>query len=146
MGIKMSLQSVKISEASPLSKVELEKPILVPVSDGTNTPRSLSLSTYSESLLEQVGKLPGLVKVEDLENYYTKTEVDDLISHTDVGELTKRVDKLEGPIDEPGSIAYQINMATIDLIGPIGDSSDHDTINAAKTLVAESLQFIKYEN
>jgi hypothetical protein len=142
----MSLQSVKISEASPLSKVELAKPILVPVSDGTYTPRSLSLSTYSESLLEQVGKLPGLVKVEDLENYYTKTEVDDLISHTDVGELTKRVDKLEGPIDEPGSIAYQINMATIDLIGPIGDSSDHDTINAAKTLVAESLQFIKYEN
>ena len=142
----MSLQSVKISEASPLSKVELEKPILVPVSDGTNTPRSLSLSIYSESLLEQVGKLPGLVKVEDLENYYTKTEVDDLISHTDVGELTKRVDKLEGPIDEPGSIAYQINMATIDLIGPVGDSSDHDTINAAKTLIAESLQFIKYEN
>jgi hypothetical protein len=37
-------------------------------------------------------------------------------------------------------------MAEIDLIGPVGDSSDHDTINAAKTLLAESLQFIKYDD
>jgi len=142
----MSLQSVKISEATPLSKVELEKPILIPVSDGTNTPRSLSLSTYSESLLEKIDELPDLVKVEDLQDYYTKDEVDDLISHSDVGELTERVDKLEGPVDEPGSIAYQVNMAKNDLIGSVGDPSDHDTINAAKTLIAESLQFIKYEN
>ena len=141
----MALQSVKISNASPLLKEELSVPVLIPVAkEGSSEPRSLAVSELSQSILEKVESSSKLVKVEDLDNYYTKQEVDDLIQHSDIGELTNRVDRLEGDVDTPGSIKFQINEAKNDLIGPEGDSSNHNTVNAAKSLVADSLDFIIY--
>jgi predicted polyphosphate/ATP-dependent NAD kinase len=47
-------------------------------------------------------------------------------------------------VDREGSVKFQINEAKQDLIGTSGDQSSQDTINAAKNLVADSLQFIIY--
>jgi hypothetical protein len=53
---------------------------------------------------------------------------------------------LTGDEETEGSIKYQIEMAKTDLIGPENDPSSNNTINSAKTLVAESLKFINYNN
>jgi len=75
------LKSKKISEASPLEKIEVSPSVLVPAYDGTDNPRSLSVSVFQETVLEEVIKSDLLVKVSDLqENYYNKQEVDDLIA------------------------------------------------------------------
>lgn len=75
------LKSTKISQASPLEKIEVSPSVLLPAYDGTDNPRSLSVSVFQETVLEEVVKSDLLVKVSDLEeNYYTKQEVDDLIA------------------------------------------------------------------
>ena len=56
------------------------------------------------------------------------------------------VTKLDGGPEVEGSVKYQINQAKQDLIGDPGDTTSRDTINAAKNLVAESFQIIKYNN
>jgi hypothetical protein len=80
-------------------------------------------------------------------NYYTKEEVDArTIDPIDLQSLKNTVAKLDGGVETEGSVKYQINEAKEDLIGTSEDLSSQDTINAAKNLVAESFQFINYNN
>ena len=122
--------------------------VLLPAYDGTDSPRSLSVSVFQETVLEKVIKSDLLVKVSDLEeNYYNKQEVDDLIAPLQpekIDELIQIVERLDGDVEEEGSVKFQINEAKQDLIGTPEDPSSRDTINAAKNLVADSLQFIIY--
>ena len=142
------LKSKKISEASPLEKIEVSPSVLVPAYDGTDTPRSLSVAVFQETVLDEVVKSDLLVKVDYLqENYYNKQEVNDLIAPLQpekIDELIQIVDRLDGDAEVEGSVKFQINEAKQDLIGTSGDPASHDTINAAKNLVADSLQFIIY--
>lgn len=142
------LKSTKISQASPLEKIEVSPSVLLPAYDGTDNPRSLSVSVFQETVLEKVIKSDLLVKVSDLEeNYYNKQEVDDLIAPLQpekIDELIQIVERLDGDVEEEGSVKFQINEAKQDLIGTPEDPSSQDTINAAKNLVADSLQFIIY--
>ena len=83
-------------------------------------------------------------------NYYTKEEVDartiDPEIIDDILGLRETVERLDGDDSTEGSVKYQINRAKEDLIGAPGDPSSLDTINAAKSLVADSFQIIKYNN
>ena len=83
-------------------------------------------------------------------NYYTKEEVDARTIDPSIVEeiegVVETVNRLDGGPEVPGSVKYQINEAKEDLIGNPGDSSSLDTINAAKSLVADSFQIIKYNN
>lgn len=151
MGIIMALISKKISQATPLTKAEisaLPSP-LVPAFDGTSEPRSLSVGLLKESISE--GLSVEFVKKSYLEaNYYTKEEVDARTIDPSIVEeiegIVETVERLDGDVETAGSVKYQINEAKEDLIGAPGDSSSLDTINAAKSLVAESFQFINYNN
>jgi hypothetical protein len=149
--IIMALKSKKISQATPLTKAEISASPspLVPAFDGTSTPRSLSIGLLKESIVE--GLSVEFVPRTYLEaNYYTKEEVDARTLDPEVVEeildLKDTVDKLDGGVETEGSVKYQVNEAKEDLIGTSGDPSSHDTINAAKNLVAESFQFINYNN
>ena len=142
----MALKSLKISQATPLTKSEVESGnILIPVSDGSSEPKSLSVNLLKEVAADN----PQLVKVEYLEeNYYTKEELQELIKidPEELGELVEVTRRLDGDSTVEGSVSYQINEAKQDLIGTKEDPSSYDTINAAKNLVAESIQFITYNN
>ena len=142
----MALKSLKISQATPLTKSEVESGnILIPVSDGSSEPKSLSVNLLKEVVADN----PQLVKVEYLEeNYYTREELQELIKidPEELGELVEVVGKLDGDSTVEGSVSYQINEAKRDLIGTGEDPSSYETINAAKKLVAESIQFITYNN
>ena len=146
--IIMALKSKKISQATPLTKAEISASPspLVPAFDGTSTPRSLSIGLLKESIVE--GLSVEFVSKTYLEaNYYTKEEVDArTIDPIELQSLKNTVAKLDGGVETEGSVKYQINEAKEDLIGTSGDPSSHDTINAAKNLVAESFQFINYNN
>ena len=148
MGIIMALKSKRISQATPLTKAEISASPspLVPAFDGTSTPRSLSIGLLKESISE--GLSVEFVKKSYLEaNYYTKEEVDArTIDPVDLQALKDTVATLDGGVETEGSVKYQINEAKEDLIGTSGDLSSQDTINAAKNLVAESFQFINYNN
>ena len=146
----MALKSKKISQATPLTKAEISAlSPLIPAFDGTSTPRSLSVGLLKESISE--GLSIEFVNKSYLEaNYYTKEEVD--ARTIDPSEIAKidgvisDVELLIGGEETEGSVKYQINEAKKDLIGYPSDPSGHDTINAAKNLVAESFQFINYNN
>ena len=147
----MALKSKRISQATPLTKAEISASPspLIPAFDGTSTPRSLSIGLLKESIVD--GLSVEFVSKTYLEtNYYTKEEVDartiDPETVENVLELNDTVSKLDGGVETEGSIKYQINEAKEDLIGTSGDLSSQDTINAAKNLVAESFQFINYNN
>ena len=144
----MALKSKKISQATPLTKAEISASPspLVPAFDGTSTPRSLSIGLLKESIVE--GLSVEFVSKTYLEaNYYTKEEVDArTIDPIELQSLKNTVAKLDGGVETEGSVKYQINEAKEDLIGTAGDSTSQDTINAAKNLVAESFQIIKYNN
>ena len=146
--IIMALKSKKISQATPLTKAEISASPspLVPAFDGTSTPRSLSIGLLKESIVE--GLSVEFVSKTYLEaNYYTKEEVDErTIDPVELQSLKDTVATLDGGVETEGSVKYQINEAKEDLIGTSGDPSSHDTINAAKNLVAESFQFINYNN
>ena len=148
MGIIMALKSKKISQATPLTKAEISASPspLVPAFDGTPTPRSLSIGLLKESIVE--GLSVEFVSKTYLEaNYYTKEEVDErTIDPVELQSLKDTVATLDGGVETEGSVKYQINEAKKDLIGTSGDLSSQDTINAAKNLVAESFQFINYNN
>ena len=148
MGIIMALKSKRISQATPLTKAEISASPspLVPAFDGTSTPRSLSIGLLKESIVE--GLSVEFVSKTYLEaNYYTKEEVDErTIDPVELQSLKDTVATLDGGVETEGSVKYQINEAKEDLIGTSGDPSSHDTINAAKNLVAESFQFINYNN
>ena len=148
MGIIMALKSKRISQATPLTKAEISASPspLVPAFDGTSTPRSLSIGLLKESIVE--GLSVEFVSKTYLEaNYYTKEEVDArTIDPVELQSLKDTVATLDGGVETEGSVKYQINEAKEDLIGTSGDPSSHDTINAAKNLVAESFQFINYNN
>jgi len=148
MGIIMALKSKRISQATPLTKAEISASPspLVPAFDGTSTPRSLSIGLLKESIGE--GLSVEFVSKTYLEaNYYTKEEVDErTIDPVELQSLKDTVATLDGGVETEGSVKYQINEAKEDLIGTSGDPSSHDTINAAKNLVAESFQFINYNN
>ena len=148
MGIIMALKSKRISQATPLTKAEISASpsLLVPAFDGTSTPRSLSIGLLKESIVE--GLSVEFVSKTYLEaNYYTKEEVDErTIDPVELQSLKDTVATLDGGVETEGSVKYQINEAKEDLIGTSGDPSSHDTINAAKNLVAESFQFINYNN
>ena len=148
MGIIMALKSKKISQATPLTKAEISASPspLVPAFDGTSTPRSLSIGLLKESIVE--GLSVEFVSKTYLEaNYYTKEEVDErTIDPVELQSLKDTVATLDGGVETEGSVKYQINEAKEDLIGTSGDLSSQDTINAAKNLVAESFQFINYNN
>ncbi len=116
----MALQSVKISEATRLERIESPASILIPVSAGSEVPYSLTVEVLEEHLLSRV---PGTIEVKELQEV---------------------VDVLTGDSETEGSIQFQIQEAKNDLIGTSEDTSSHNTINAAKNLVAESLQFITY--
>ena len=144
----MALKSKKISQATPLTKAEISASPspLVPAFDGTSTPRSLSVGLLKESISEGLS-VEFASKSYLQANYYTKEEVDArTIDPEDLTELKNTVAKLDGGVETEGSVKYQINEAKEDLIGTSGDPSSHDTINAAKNLVAESFQFINYNN
>ena len=141
----MSLQSIKISQATPLNKEEIGtgSSILIPVYDGTPTPRNVSI----EVLCRVFAESSDLVRMDYLqENYYTKEEIQEVIKVTpeELVEMRETIEILNGDEETEGSVKYQINEAKKDLIGEESDSSSNNTINAAKNLVAESLQFIKY--
>ena len=106
----------------------------------------MSVGLLKESISE--GLSVEFVKKSYLEsNYYTKEEVDArTIDPEELSELKETVARLDGDPEVEGSVKYQINEAKQDLIGTPGESSSHDTINAAKSLVAESFQIIKYNN
>ncbi len=144
----MALKSKRISQATPLTKAEISASPspLVPAFDGTSTPRSLSIGLLKESISE--GLSVEFVKKSYLEaNYYTKEEVDArTIDPVELQALKDTVATLDGGVETEGSVKYQINEAKEDLIGTSSDPSSHDTINAAKNLVAESFQFINYNN
>lgn len=148
MGIIMALKSKRISQATPLTKDEISASPspLVPAFDGTSNPRSLSVGLLKESIVE--GLSVEFVSKTYLEaNYYTKKEVDaKTIDPEELAGLKETVAKLDGGVETEGSVKYQINEAKEDLIGTVSDPSSHDTINAAKNLVAESFQFINYNN
>ena len=142
----MALKSLKISQATPLIKSEVETGnILIPVSDGSGDAKNLSVSVLREVIEDS----PRLVKVDYLEeNYYTKSELRELI-HIDpeeLGHLVDTVERLDGDATVEGSVSYQINEAKQDLIGTPEDPSSYDTINAVKNLMAESFQFINYND
>ena len=92
----MALKSLKISQATPLTKSEVESGnILIPVSDGSSEPKSLSVNLLKEVAADN----PQLVKVEYLEeNYYTREELRELIKidPEELGELVEVVGKLDG--------------------------------------------------
>ncbi|MBP3732590.1 MAG: hypothetical protein J6I84_05015 [Bacilli bacterium] len=157
----MSLKSVKISEATQLKQVDVcsSSAVLIPVCQVTpdgpiEEPRSLSVETLEEILLQKVETSGDVVLVRYLEdNYYNKEEIDAgfvetdrliKVNKTNIEKLTEVVDKIQGDENTEGSIRNQILQAKEELIGPEGDQSSNNTINAAKSLVAESLQFIKY--
>ena len=144
----MALKSKRISQATPLTKAEISASPspLVPAFDGTSTPRSLSIGLLKESIVE--GLSVEFVSKTYLEaNYYTKEEVDErTIDPVELQSLKDTVATLDGGVETEGSVKYQINEAKEDLIGTPGDLSSQDTINAAKNLVAESFQFINYNN
>jgi hypothetical protein len=144
----MALKGKKISQATPLTKAEIsaDPSPLIPAFDGTSEPRSLSVGLLKESISE--GLSVEFVKKSYLEaNYYTKEEVDErTIDPEELNALKTTVAKLDGGPEVAGSVKYQINEAKQDLIGTPGESSSYDTINAAKSLVAESFQIIKYNN
>ena len=148
MGIIMALNSKRISQATPLTKAEISASPspLVPAFDGTPSPRSLSIGLLKESIVE--GLSVEFVSKTYLEaNYYTKEEVDArTIDPVELQSLKDTVATLDGGVETEGSVKYQINEAKEDLIGTSGDLSSQDTINAAKNLVAESFQFINYNN
>ena len=150
-GDNMALKSLKISQATPLTKAEISASPspLVPAFDGTSTPRNLSVGLLKESISE--GLSVEFVKKSYLQaNYYTKEEVDartiDPEIIDDILGLRETVERLDGDASTEGSVKYQINRAKEDLIGAPGDPSSLDTINAAKSLVADSFQIIKYNN
>ena len=150
-GDNMALKSLKISQATPLTKAEISASPspLVPAFDGTSTPRNLSVGLLKESISE--GLSVEFVKKSYLQaNYYTKEEVDartiDPAIIDDVLGLRETVERLDGDASTAGSVKYQINGAKEDLIGVPGDPSSLDTINAAKSLVADSFQIIKYND
>jgi hypothetical protein len=144
----MALKSKKISQATPLTKAEISASPspLVPAFDGTSTPRSLSIGFLKESIVD--GLSVEFVPRTYLEaNYYTKEEVDArTVDPVELQSLKDTVATLDGGVETEGSVKYQINEAKEDLIGTSGDLSSQDTINAAKNLVAESFQFINYNN
>lgn len=144
----MALKSKRISQATPLTKAEISASPspLIPAFDGTSTPRSLSIGLLKESIAE--GLSVEFVSKTYLEaNYYTKEEVDEkTIDPVELQSLKDTVATLDGGVETEGSVKYQINEAKEDLIGTSGDLSSQDTINAAKNLVAESFQFINYNN
>jgi len=149
MGIIMALKSTKISQATPLTKAEISASPspLVPAFDGTSTPRNLSVGLLKESISEGLS-VEFVPRTYLTANYYTKDEVDartlDPETVVEVEGVASNVDLLMGGVETEGSVAYQINEAKEDLIGTTGDSTSLDTINAAKNLVADSLQFIIY--
>ena len=145
----MALKSKRISQATPLTNAEISASPspLIPAFDGTDTPRSLSVGLLKESISE--GLSVEFVKKSYLEaNYYTKEEVDERTIDPSIVDdllgLKETVDRLDGDVSTEGSVKFQINEAKEDLIGVPGDPSGLDTINAAKTLVADSFQIIKY--
>ena len=147
----MTLKSKRISQATPLTKAEISAnpSPLVPAFDGTSEPRNLSVGLLKETIEE--GLSVEFVKKSYLEsNYYTKEEVDartiDPSIVEEIENVVETVNRLDGGPEVPGSVVYQINEAKHDLIGDSGDPSSLDTINAAKNLVAESFQIIKYNN
>lgn len=147
----MALKSKKISQATPLTKAEISAnpSPLVPAFDGTSEPRNLSVGLLKETIEE--GLSVEFVKKSYLEaNYYTKEEVDartlDPSVVEEIENVVETVNRLDGGPEVPGSVIYQINEAKQDLIGTPSDPSSLDTINAAKNLVAESFQIIKYNN
>ena len=147
----MTLISKRISQATPLTKAEISASPspLVPAFDGTSEPRNLSVGLLKETIEE--GLSIEFVKKSYLEaNYYTKEEVDTRTIDPSVVEeietAVETVNRLDGGPEVPGSVAYQINEAKQGLIGTSSDPSSLDTINAAKNLVAESFQIIKYND
>lgn len=153
----MSLKSVKISEARQLKQedVRLSSAVLIPVAqvkgDGilVEEPRTLSYATLSNLLLQTVEASGDVVLVSDLqENYLTKQETTSLIRSVEerLEIVEPVVELLVADKQTEGSVKYQINELKEDLIGTEEDHSSADTINAAKNLVAESLQFIKYNS
>ena len=147
----MALKSKRISQATPLTKAEISAnpSPLVPAFDGTSEPRNLSVGLLKEAIEE--GLSVEFVKKSYLEeNYYTKEEVDERTLDPSVVEeienVVETVNRLDGGPEVPGSVIYQINEAKQDLIGTPSDPSSLDTINAAKNLIAESFQIIKYNN
>ena len=151
MGIIMALKSSKISQATPLTKAEISASPspLVPAFDGTSTPRNLSVGLLKESISEGLS-VEFVPRTYLTTNYYTKDEVDartlDPETVAEVEGVASNVELLLGDVETEGSVKYQINEAKNDLIGTVSDPSSHDTINAAKNLVAESFQIIKYNN
>ena len=145
----MTLKSKRISQATPLTKAEISAnpSPLIPAFDGTSEPRNLSVGLLKETIEE--GLSVEFVKKSYLEaNYYTKEEVDERTIDPSIVDdllgLKETVDRLDGDVSTEGSVKFQINEAKEDLIGVPGDPSGLDTINAAKTLVADSFQIIKY--
>ena len=142
----MALKSLKISQATPLTKSEVESSnVLIPVSDDSGEAKNISVNLLKE-VIEDSSKL---VKVEYLEdNYYTKNELRELINidPEELGQLAEKVEILSGDATTEGSVAYQINEAKQDLIGNPEDPSSYDTINATKNLVEEIIQFITYSD
>jgi hypothetical protein len=151
MGIIMALKSTRISQATPLTKAEISASPspLVPAFDGTSTPRNLSVGLLKESISEGLS-VEFVPRTYLTTNYYTKDEVDartlDPEVVVEVQGVASNVELLMGDEETEGSVKYQINEAKEDLIGTAGDSTSQDTINAAKNLVAESFQFINYNN
>ena len=98
--------------------------------------------------MEKVVQSDLLVKADYLqENYYNKEEINELLTPLQpekIDEAIQALDILDGDESQVGSVKYQINEAKLDLIGDEGDQSNQNTINAAKNLVADSLQFIIY--
>jgi hypothetical protein len=151
MGIIMALKSTRISQATPLTKAEISASPspLIPAFDGTSTPRNLSVGLLKESISEGLS-VEFVPRTYLTTNYYTKDEVDartiDPETIAEVERVASNVELLMGGVETEGSVKYQINEAKEDLIGTTGDSTSLDTINAAKNLVAESFQFINYNN
>ena len=147
----MALKSKKISQATPLTKAEIsaDPSPLIPAFDGTSEPRNLSVGLLKEAIED--GLSVEFVKKSYLEtNYYTKEEVDERTIDPSIIEeiegVVETVNRLDGGPEVAGSVFYQINEAKQNLIGTTSDPSSLDTINAAKNLVAESFQIIKYNN
>ena len=149
--IIMALKSKKISQATPLTKAEISASPspLVPAFDGTSSPRNLSIGLLKESISEGLS-VEFVPRTYLTTNYYTKGEVDartlDPEVVVEVQGVASNVELLMGDEETEGSVKYRINEAKEDLIGTAGDSTSQDTINAAKNLVAESFQFINYNN
>ena len=147
----MALKSKKISQATPLTKAEISASPspLVPAFDGTSSPRNLSIGLLKESISEGLS-VEFVPRTYLTTNYYTKGEVDartlDPEVVVEVQGVASNVELLMGDEETEGSVKYRINEAKEDLIGTAGDSTSQDTINAAKNLVAESFQFINYNN